>query len=167
MDTPRYKNPRSVLVVIYTPQCEVLLLRRVQDAPDGQAFWQSVTGSQDDDDASWQATAVREVREETGIVCGPGVPGACLQDWHLENVYPIYPQWLHRYAPGVWSNVEHVFGLCVPSQLTVQLSVREHSDYCWLDWRQAADKCFSASNAEAVLLVPRMHGALASNGSPR
>lgn len=165
MDKPRYKTPRSILVVIYTPQWEVLLLRRAQAAPDGQPFWQSVTGSQEALDASWTCTAVREVAEETGIVCGTQVPGACLQDWGLENVYPIYPAWLHRYAPGVWCNVEHVFGLCVSPQPPVQLSPAEHSDYCWLNWRAAADRCYSASNAEAILMLPHLHREWQPNGS--
>jgi dATP pyrophosphohydrolase len=98
-------------------------------------------------------TVQREVLEETGIDCQD--PAVQLQDWGLENNYPIYPQWLHRYAPGVWCNVERVFGLCVGSAAAVRLSAREHSDHVWLPWREAADKCYSASNAEAILQLPQ------------
>lgn len=152
MEVPRYKIPQSVLVLIYTPALDVLLLRRVQDAPEGVPFWQPVTGSKDFAGEPWDATARREVWEETGIHADG--EAAVLADWSLENVYAIYPQWLHRYAPGVWRNVERVFGLCVAHQPAVQLSAREHSAYCWLPWREAALRCYSPSNAEAILQLP-------------
>ena len=47
------------------------------------------------------------------------------------------------------------FGLCVPAGTPVVLSPREHVAFEWLPWREAADRCFSASNAEACLLLPR------------
>ena len=99
---------------------------------------------------------MREVGEETGIVIGaPGAPLAALVDWQLVNAYDIYPQWQHRYAPGVSQNIEHVFGLRVPRGTPVRLAPREHLRFEWLDWRAAADKCFSPSNAEAILHLPR------------
>ena len=101
---------------------------------------------------------VREVLEETGI--DALAPDCCLTDWELENVYAIYPQWLHRYAPGVSHNQERVFGLRVPSHLTVHLNPREHTAHDWHDWREAAQRCFSSSNAEAILLLPRFEPAL-------
>jgi dATP pyrophosphohydrolase len=147
-----FKIPQSVLVVIHTPALEVLLI----DRADAQAFWQSVTGSKDTESESFEATAVREVAEETGIDCGPGSPlYAGLRDWQLENVYDIYPRWLHRYAPGVTRNTEHVFGLRVPAGTAITLNPREHTGYRWLPWREAADACFSPSNAEAILLLPQ------------
>lgn len=141
-----FKIPQSVLVVIHTPALDVLLINRA-DAPQ---FWQSVTGAKDWEDETFEAAAVREVREETGIDCGRGR----LTDWGLENVYGIYPRWLHRYAPGVTRNTEHVFGLCVPAGTPVTLNPREHTAYRWLPWREAADACFSPSNAEAILMLP-------------
>jgi dATP pyrophosphohydrolase len=150
--TRPFKIPQSVLVVIHTPELEVLLIERAEP-PD---FWQSVTGSKDDEDESFEQTAVREVAEETGIACGPGTPlHAGLRDWGLENVYDIYPRWRHRYAPGVTRNTERVFGLLVPARVPVTLSPREHTGYRWLPWRAAADACFSPSNAEAILLLPQ------------
>ncbi|HWI82887.1 dihydroneopterin triphosphate diphosphatase [Ramlibacter sp.] len=147
-----FKIPESVLVVIHTPQLDVLLINRA-DAPD---FWQSVTGSKDRADEPLAETAAREVFEETGIDCAPGTPlQRGLVDWALENVYDIYPRWLHRYAPGVTRNSEHVFGLCVPAGTPVTLNPREHTGYRWLPWRAAADACFSPSNAEAILLLPQ------------
>jgi len=149
-----YKIPQSVLVVIYTPALDVLLIRRA-DTP-GEVFWQSVTGSKDHEDDNFAQTAVREVAEETGIDCASGRPLAgALQDWHLENVYSIYPRWLHRYAPGVTHNTERVFGLLVPPATPVRLNPREHTHYQWLPYLQAAQACFSPSNAEAVMHLPR------------
>lgn len=144
----QYKIPQSVLVVIYTPALDVLLIERA-DAP---GFWQSVTGSKDRLDEAWEETATREVMEETGI--DAHALGHTLTDWALENVYSIYPQWRHRYAPGVVQNTERVFGLCVPTGTSVTLSPREHTAYQWLPWQEATDRCFSPSNAEAVLHVP-------------
>nr|WP_316643942.1 dihydroneopterin triphosphate diphosphatase [uncultured Roseateles sp.] len=142
---PAYKIPESVLVVIHTPDLQVLLLERA----DHPGYWQSVTGSKDALDEPLALTARREVQEETGIADGE------LLDWQLSNIYEIYPQWRHRYAPGVVQNTEHVFGLCVPKACAVTLAPREHLAFQWLPWREAADRCFSPSNAEAVLQLPR------------
>ena len=146
-----YKIPQSVLVVVHTPGLDVLLIRRADSA---EPFWQSVTGSKDAPHESYAATAAREVREETGI--DAQAQGCVLRDWRLENVYTIYPQWQHRYAPGVWHNTERVFGLQVPAPQAVALNPREHTAYAWMGWREAADRCASPSNAEAILLLPRM-----------
>jgi len=147
-----FKIPESVLVVIHTPALEVLLIERA-DAP---GFWQSVTGSKDRPGESLTETCVREVQEETGIEIGsPAVPLSALADWRLANRYEIYPRWRHRYAPGVTHNTEHVFGLTVPAGTPVRLAPREHTHFAWQPWREAADRCFSPSNAEAILLLPR------------
>lgn len=152
MTAPAHKIPESVLVVIHTPELQVLLLERARQ-PD---FWQSVTGSKDRLDESWRDTALREVAEETGIVVGgPGVPEDALQDWALENIYEIYPVWRHRYCPGVTHNTERVFSLCVPAGTPVQLAPSEHTQFAWLPWQEAADRCFSPSNAEAILQLPQ------------
>ena len=151
----------SVLVVVYTSALDVLLIRRTDALEPGHAFWQSVTGSKDSEDEPWAITAAREVMEETGIDCQPGTPlAAHLQDWSLENIYTIYPRWLHRYAPGVTHNTERLFGLQVPAQVPVRLNPLEHTAYQWLPYREAADLCFSPSNAEAILSLPVMASAV-------
>jgi dATP pyrophosphohydrolase len=151
------KVPESVLVVIHSPGLEVLLIERA----DRPGYWQSVTGSKDEPGEPLVETAVREVAEETGIeIGGPQVPLAALRDWGLENVYEIYPVWRHRYAAGVTHNTEHVYGLTVPRDIAVRLAPREHLRHVWLPWREAADRCFSPSNAEAVLQLPRFGPAL-------
>jgi dihydroneopterin triphosphate diphosphatase len=148
----RHKIPESVLVVIHTAAGDVLLIERA----DKPGFWQSVTGSKDEPGEPLVHTCIREVAEETGIRVGAGavLPDA-LVDWALSNVYEIYPVWRHRYAPGVTHNTEHVFGLQVPPEVKITLNPREHLQHAWLPWREAADRCFSPSNAEAVLMLPR------------
>jgi dihydroneopterin triphosphate diphosphatase len=146
------KIPESVLVVIHTRELDVLLIERADHA----GYWQSVTGSKDAIDEPLTDTAIREVGEETGIVVGSDrVPIEQLRDWQLSNVYEIYPVWRHRYAPGVTHNTEHVFGLRVPRDIPVTLAPREHTRWQWLSWREAAAQCFSPSNAEAILQLPR------------
>jgi dihydroneopterin triphosphate diphosphatase len=141
----RYKLPESVLVVIHTPSLDVLLLERV----DFPGFWQSVTGSRATADEPLAETCAREVREETGLARS----GADFVDWNFSNRYSIYPQWRHRYAPGVTHNVEHLFGLRVDERFAPQLAPREHRLWRWLAWRDAADVCFSWTNAQAIRLL--------------
>jgi dATP pyrophosphohydrolase len=139
-----HKIPVSVLVVIHTADGQVLLMERA-DAP---GFWQSVTGSQDAGETLVE-TAIREVREETALDAGAFE----LTRWDLSNRYEIYERWRHRYAPGVTYNTEHVFGLKLPAPLPVALAPREHLRYVWLPWREAAERCFSPSNAAAIRLL--------------
>ncbi|WP_051061932.1 dihydroneopterin triphosphate diphosphatase [Paraburkholderia kururiensis] len=145
------KIPESVLVVIHTPQLDVLIIERA----DRPGFWQSVTGSKDRLDEPLTETAVREVAEETGIVVGSAeVPDASLFDWQHQIEYEIYPVWRHRYEEGVTRNVEHWFSLEVPQRLEVTLAPREHTAFLWLPWQEAASRCFSSSNRDAILQLP-------------
>ena len=143
----RYKIPESVLVVIHTPELQVLLLERA----DHPGFWQSVTGSRASPDEPLVQTCWREVGEETGLDARAGA----LTDWQLENEYEIYAHWRERYAPGVTRNTEHVFGLLLPAPLPVRIAAREHLRSLWLPWREAAERCFSRSNVEAIRQLPR------------
>ncbi|MYN20863.1 dihydroneopterin triphosphate diphosphatase [Rugamonas sp. FT107W] len=144
-----YKIPESVLVVIHTADLQVLLIERA----DRPGYWQSVTGSLDAPDEPLLDTARRELFEETGIVADGET--IVLRDWQLSNVYTIYPVWRHRYAPGVTENTEHVFSVEVPRDIAITLAPREHLNHVWLPWLEAADRCFSSSNAEAILQLTR------------
>ena len=159
--TTRNKQPVSVLVVIHTApvlgpeparDVKVLLLERA----DHPGYWQSVTGSRDGEETLVE-TAMREVFEETGL----DVRRYQLCDWHAQNVYEIYPHWRHRYPPGITHNTEHVFSLQLPHPLDIKLAPREHLNYQWLAWQDAAEKVFSPSNRAAILELPnrvRMNG---------
>lgn len=140
----QYKRPVSVLVVIHTRDLQVLLLERAAHA----GYWQSVTGSQEAGE-SLVETAVREVFEETGLDAG----ARRLLDWRLSNRFEIFPEWRHRYAPGVMHNTEHVFSLAVPSGAAVRIAPAEHLGYRWLPWPDAAAACFSWSNRDAILML--------------
>jgi dihydroneopterin triphosphate diphosphatase len=139
------KLPVSVLVVIHTGQLEVLLLQRAARP----GFWQSVTGSLDREDEPLESAAAREVMEETGIDAHAGR----LARWNVVNTFEIYPQWRHRFAPGVLHNTEHVFGLRLAGRAPVEVSPREHDAFVWLPWQEAAQKCFSWSNRDAIRML--------------
>jgi dihydroneopterin triphosphate diphosphatase len=139
------KLPVSVLVLVHTVQREILLLERATRA----GFWQSVTGSIDRLDEPLAAAAAREVTEETGIDAADGR----LQRWNVVYTFEIYPHWRHRFAPGVVQNVEHVFGLELPARQTVRMAPQEHVAFAWLPWREAAAKCFSWSNRDAIAML--------------
>jgi len=142
----KYKIPISVLVVVHTPKLDVLVLERA----DRPGFWQSVTGSRDEGEPLAD-TAARELREETGL----NAAQFALTDWEKRNEFEIYRRWRNRYAPGVTHNTEHVFGLLVPERVPVTLEPREHLRYEWLPWRDAAERVFSWSNAEAIRELPQ------------
>jgi dihydroneopterin triphosphate diphosphatase len=149
-----YKIPRSVLVVIHTPQNDVLLIERANEQGLPSGVWQSVTGSFDREDEPFRDCAIREVKEETGL--DATAPGHQLTDWQLENTYDIWPHYLHRYAPGIVRNTERVFGLCIPTAALVQLAPREHVNQIWLPWQEAALKVRSASNEAAITRLARL-----------
>ena len=173
-----YKQPVSVLVVIYTaghhsveeeqgrldnpvlsiaerfgtgsldglrPGLKVLLLERA----DHPGYWQSVTGSCEQGETLVE-TAIREVREETGL----DATQYLLSDWQSQNVYEIYPHWRFRYPPDITRNTEHVFGLELPRVVPIQLAAREHLNFQWLAWQDAAEAVFSSSNRAAILQLP-------------
>lgn len=147
-----YKRPESILVVVYTPAAEVLLLRR-REPPD---YWQSVTGS-----LKWgetpRAAARRELLEETGLA--PGLADADVQDLldtpalidcQTCHQFAIHPAWRHRYAPAVTHNLEHVFRLPLGQRQPVILNPREHLESQWLTKVQALKRVSSYTNHDAL-----------------
>ena len=142
----QYKHPESVLIVIYSRSSQRVLMLQRNDDPN---FWQSVTGSQEEDETLIE-TARREVEEETGIAAPPDQ----FRDWQITNVFEIFAEWRYRYAPGVTHNTEHVFSLEVPPGQLIRIAPDEHLGFCWRPWRDAAEQCFSWSNREAILMLP-------------
>jgi len=139
------KLPVSVLVVIHTTAFEVLLLERTAHP----GYWQSVTGSLARLDEPLETAAAREVREETGIDLREGR----LRRWNLTNTFEVYAQWRYRFALGTTHNTEHVFSLELPARRMVSLAPDEHRSHLWLPWREAADRCFSWSNRDAIRIL--------------
>jgi dATP pyrophosphohydrolase len=131
-----------VLVVVYTRAGKVLMLRRA-DHPE---FWQSITGSMEWQDAAPLAAAVRELCEETGIEVSP----QALRDWRITRQFEIFPQWRHRYAPGVRYNTEHCFSLELPDESDINVSPTEHSEYAWVTFAEAVERVFSWTNRDAL-----------------
>ena len=142
---PRHKIPRSVLVVIHTPDLQVLMMERAA----WPGFWQSVTGSLEHDDEPLREAAVREVREETGL----DAARYALEDWVVENSFEIFARHRHRYAPGVTHNREHMFSLELPGPLEVKLAADEHTRYRWMPQREAAAITLSWTNRDAILAL--------------
>lgn len=131
--------------MIHTPALETLLIERTPPV----AFWQSVTGSQDDGE-TWRETAIRELREETGIDAEKlGV----LTDLDYENVFSIYPEFRHRYPPGTTHNRERCFALCVNDKFTPYLAPDEHTAFEWMPITEAITKVRSWSNQAAFRRV--------------
>lgn len=139
------KLPLSVLVVVHTDDLDVLLLERAARP----GFWQSVTGSLDRADEAYEAAAAREVREETGIQ----LPAQSLKAWNVAYTFEIYLRWRHRFAPGVTHNTERLFSARLNERAPVTVAPEEHTAFAWLPWREAARKCFSWSNRDAILMI--------------
>ena len=143
-----FKTPVSALVLIHTVDLQVLIMERA----DKSGFWQSVTGSLELGETPQQA-AIREVLEETGL----DATQYDLQDWQATNTYEIYPHWRYRYAPGITTNVEHLFALELPRELAITLAPDEHVQYEWVDWREAAKRVFSWTNVDALKRLGERH----------
>jgi len=134
-----------VLVVVHTRELEVLLLERAMRP----GFWQSVTGSIDHPGEPLADAARRELREETGVAARP----QDLERWPLVYTFEIYRQWRGRFAPGTTHNTEHVFSLELDGRIGVTLAPQEHTASLWLPWREAAQRCFSWSNRDAIRIL--------------
>lgn len=147
MSTPGqpYKRPESVLVLVCTSGCDVLLLRRRHPT----WFWQSVTGSLRWGETPHQA-AVRELFEETGLHAGSD-----LVDWHCSVEFPIVPPWRARYAPNAHFNREHWFLLRLPARRLVRLNPGEHGAYRWLPPGEAWRRASSWTNRRAIEALQR------------
>ena len=137
-----YKQPVSVLVVIYAKDTGRVLMLQRRDEPD---FWQSVTGSLEEGETASQA-AVREVKEEVAIDVAS--EQLTLIDCQRTVEFEIFSHLRHRYAPGVLRNTESWFCLALPHERQIVFS--EHLAYQWLDAPAAAALTKSWSNRQAI-----------------
>ncbi|WP_100052471.1 dihydroneopterin triphosphate diphosphatase [Basfia succiniciproducens] len=137
-----YKNPNSVLVVIYAKNSGRVLMLQRQDDPE---FWQSVTGSLAEKEMPF-LTALREVKEETGIDIKR--ENLTLVDCHQSVEFEIFPHFRYKYAPGVTHCREHWFLLALPEERKPRLT--EHLAYQWLEAKQAVELTKSPNNAQVI-----------------
>ncbi len=135
------RRPVSVLVVVYTDDAQVLLLRRRQPFD----FWQSVTGSLKDDESP-AAAASRELREETGFTNEGN-----LRFSDVSRRFEIDPRWRDRFEPGVVENEEFEWRYRLPAVSGIQLNMEEHSEYQWLPIVEAIDAVWSWTNRDALI----------------
>ena len=133
------KIPISVLVIIYTKNKDILLLKKNND----KDMWQSVTGSLNENEKPIDA-AKREVFEETGLTSDK------IFDCNKQNIFEIYEMWRHKYEDGVTHNTEHVFLLELEEKIDIVIDKSEHLQYEWLSRVKAAEKVFSHTNRQAI-----------------
>ena len=133
------KIPISVLVIIYTKNKDILLLKKNND----KDMWQSVTGSLNENEKPIDA-AKREVFEETGLTSDK------IFDCNKQYIFEIYEMWRHKYEDGVTHNTEHVFLLELEEKVDIIIDKNEHLQYEWLSRVKAAEKVFSHTNRQAI-----------------
>jgi dATP pyrophosphohydrolase len=138
-----FRRPVSVLVLVYTADGSILLLRRSRPFD----FWQSVTGSLQRDETH-AAAALRELCEETGLSAGAGGE---LRFSGTSRVFTIDPRWSDRYAPGVTENVEFEWHYRLPAKPDIALNASEHSEYRWVTLDRAIEAVWSWTNREALV----------------
>ncbi|ELX8378836.1 dihydroneopterin triphosphate diphosphatase [Providencia vermicola] len=136
-----FKRPESVLVIITAENSGNVLMLRRQDDPD---FWQSVTGSLENNEDRLE-TAMREVVEETGFFPQEGQ----FFDLAREVIFEIFAHFRHRYAPNVTHCKEHWFKMVLSEERVPILT--EHTEFCWLPPEKAAELTKSWSNRQAIL----------------
>ena len=144
MKNKKYKNPNSILLIIFTTKFKVLLLKKNYK----RDLWQSVTGSIELGEDPYD-TALRELQEETGI----NKQRSDLIFDDLSHKFMIYSEWIDRYKESTYSNKEYIFSLKLNDEVSVKLS-REHSSYKWVDLNEAIHLVFSWTNKAALKAIP-------------
>ena len=144
MKNKKYKNPNSILLIIFTTKFKVLLLKKNSK----RDLWQSVTGSMELGENPYD-TALRELQEETGI--NKQKSDLIFDD--LSHKFMIYSEWIDRYKESTYSNKEYIFSLKLNNEVSVKLS-REHSSYKWVDLNEAIHLVFSWTNKAALKAIP-------------
>ena len=134
-----HRRPVSVLVVVHTDD-HALLLRRKSPFD----FWQSVTGSLQEDESHAEA-ASRELAEETGLT-----DEGELSYTGVSRQFAIDPRWRDKFGPGIVENVEFEWRYRLSSTTNVQLNASEHSEFAWLPVAEAIDRAWSWTNCDAI-----------------
>ena len=117
-------------------------------------FWQSVTGSLDRLDEPLAAAAAREVMRGDGHRRRARPPAAVERGLYLRDLSALAPP----LRAGRSAERRALFGLELPARRTVCMAPQEHVAFAWLPWREAAAKCFSWSNRDAIVMLGRANG---------
>jgi len=146
--------PFSVQVFLVARQgatWSVLLLQRSARPelalPD---FWQGISGALEPGE-SFEAAAIREVREETAISL------SCASDTGFEQVFPIRPEWRNKYGPEPVHVQEKILYAVVPGKVHPELS-HEHKAFRWCSEAESLALLTFANNAQCVQAVFRALG---------
>ncbi|MGY4677359.1 dihydroneopterin triphosphate diphosphatase [Pasteurella sp. P03HT] len=137
-----YKNPNSVLVVVFCEKSKRVLMLQRRDDP---TFWQSITGSLEQNESPMQA-AIREVKEEIGI--DVIADALTIFDCHERIEFEIFAHFRYKYAPGVTHCMEHWFLLALPEESEPVLT--EHIAFQWLPVKDAVELTKSWNNRALI-----------------
>jgi lipoyl(octanoyl) transferase len=107
---------------------QVLMMLR---QPDQGLWWSSVTGMVEDEE-DLEATAHREVEEETGL-------RGTLHSLDLQHTFWVDPALIRFPDPEPRFNTETCYHMEVPADLAVRLDTGEHSEYRWCSIPEALD----------------------------
>ena len=135
-----FRRPESVLVVVFSDDGNVLLLKRSQPFE----FWQSVTGSLNVGENHRHAAA-RELHEETGLT-----NEGALSFTGISRQFTIDPRWRNRFAPGTTENVEYEYYYHLDRSVSVTIADDEHSACEWLPIADAIERVWSWTNRMAL-----------------
>ncbi|URL01491.1 dihydroneopterin triphosphate diphosphatase [Avibacterium sp. 20-126] len=137
-----YKNPQSILVVIYAKKTNLVLMLQRKDDPD---FWQSVTGSIEKGETPKEAV-IRELWEEVRLKISPN--STALFDCNESVEFEIFPHFRYKYAPNITHCREYWFLYAVEQEFEPQLT--EHLAFKWVSVQEAIQLTKSPNNAAAI-----------------
>jgi dATP pyrophosphohydrolase len=64
--------------------------------------------------------------------------------------FEIWPEWQHKFGPGVTENTEYLWYLELPERAPVILNAGEHRAYRWFELAEAIQRVASWTNREAL-----------------